>query len=226
MMELICGACHGRMLAEAPGSTVACPHCGTLLQTPGEAAPGAPEPLFSVPDDGPAAGPDPAIDTVRLDAWDLFGSGSPAAPAAETFQEHAASDAPSGAFAGFSTSASSVDLDVASPQLVPVIRVSETGSVVVAAAEPASPPADVHVESQPEPPAAPVGIEVGTAADNAAQQAPEATAVPAFPIIEAGQVDSASEPPAPTTDFPPDGAAVTSETRPVIEREAEAVGSA
>src|SRR5690349_12191969 len=38
-MELICGACHGRLLVETPGTTVACPHCGTHLQTP--AAPAA-----------------------------------------------------------------------------------------------------------------------------------------------------------------------------------------
>ena len=33
-MELICGACHGRLLAELPGTTVACPHCGAHLHTP------------------------------------------------------------------------------------------------------------------------------------------------------------------------------------------------
>jgi hypothetical protein len=35
-IELVCGQCQGQFIAEEPGSTVACPHCGTHLQVPGE----------------------------------------------------------------------------------------------------------------------------------------------------------------------------------------------
>ncbi len=35
-IELVCGQCQGQLVAEEPGSTVACPHCGTHLQVPGE----------------------------------------------------------------------------------------------------------------------------------------------------------------------------------------------
>lgn len=34
MMELICGACQGRFRVSVPGTTVACPHCGTHVQAP------------------------------------------------------------------------------------------------------------------------------------------------------------------------------------------------
>jgi hypothetical protein len=37
-IELLCGQCQGRLLAEQPGSVVACPHCGTHLHVPGVAA--------------------------------------------------------------------------------------------------------------------------------------------------------------------------------------------
>ena len=33
-MEMVCGQCQGRFLAEVPGSVVMCPHCGAHLQTP------------------------------------------------------------------------------------------------------------------------------------------------------------------------------------------------
>lgn len=35
-IDLLCGQCQGHLLAEAPGSVVACPHCGAHLQVPGE----------------------------------------------------------------------------------------------------------------------------------------------------------------------------------------------
>src|SRR5262245_6734236 len=99
-MELICGACHGRLLVESPGSTVACPHCGTFLQTPAVPSPAAGEILFSGPDDGASGGPDPAEDTVRLDPWDLPAASSRESAPSETFPEPAAGgispDAPSG----------------------------------------------------------------------------------------------------------------------------------
>ena len=76
MMELICGACHGRLLAELPGTTVACPHCGTHLQTP--AAEPAPQPQGAVLIDSgdgssggrdPTTDPDPTTDTVLMNLW-------------------------------------------------------------------------------------------------------------------------------------------------------------
>ena len=33
-MEMVCGQCQGRFLAEVPGCVVMCPHCGAHLQTP------------------------------------------------------------------------------------------------------------------------------------------------------------------------------------------------
>ena len=33
-MEMVCGQCQGRFLAEVPGSVVMCPHCAAHLQTP------------------------------------------------------------------------------------------------------------------------------------------------------------------------------------------------
>jgi hypothetical protein len=139
-MELICGACHGRLLAEAPGSTVACPHCGTLLQTPTDAGQGSGGAFFPGPDESAATGPDPSVDTVRLNPWEIPAPRSQPTPPAESFHNRPAEPA-TGAPGGLSTSASSVDLDVAPPETVPVIRVSETGSVVVTAASTA-PPAD------------------------------------------------------------------------------------
>lgn len=35
-IELVCGQCQEHLLAEQPGSIVACPHCGTHLHVPGE----------------------------------------------------------------------------------------------------------------------------------------------------------------------------------------------
>jgi hypothetical protein len=57
-MELICGACQGRLFAESPGTTVACPHCGAHLQTPA-AQPdlGTQEAILSDSSQGPATGP-------------------------------------------------------------------------------------------------------------------------------------------------------------------------
>jgi hypothetical protein len=76
VMELICGACQGRLLAELPGSTVACPHCGTHLQTPAvEPAPPGQCAVSIESGDRAATGPDPlkdpdpSKDTVRMDAW-------------------------------------------------------------------------------------------------------------------------------------------------------------
>ena len=75
-MELICGACHGRLLAELPGTTVACPHCGTHLQTP--AAEPAPQPQGAVLIDSgdgssgghdPTTDPDPTTDTALMNLW-------------------------------------------------------------------------------------------------------------------------------------------------------------
>lgn len=69
MLELICGACQGRLLVETPGTTVACPHCGTVLETAVEPPPGAPGTIVQTADSDPATAPDPAADTVRMDFW-------------------------------------------------------------------------------------------------------------------------------------------------------------
>src|SRR5262245_40909243 len=135
VMELICGACHGRLLVESPGSTVACPHCGTFLQTPADPSHGAGESFFSGPDDGPAGGPDPAEDTVRLNPWELPAAASRESAPSETFFEPAAGGTSPDALAGPRTSGSSVDLDTIPAPSVPVSRVSETGSVVVTSAD-------------------------------------------------------------------------------------------
>ncbi len=140
-MELICGACQGRLLVEAPGTTVACPHCGTHLQTPGNSA-GVP--FFPGPDDAPAAGPDPAEDTVRLNPWEVPGPASRAAPLPESFLNKPAAEATPGP--KFEPpSSSSINLGAGQPEPVPLIRVSETGSIVVStdaapAAENVAPP--------------------------------------------------------------------------------------
>ena len=42
-MELSCGQCQGRLLADQPGTVVACPHCGAHLQVPGAAPVGSSE---------------------------------------------------------------------------------------------------------------------------------------------------------------------------------------
>src|SRR5207245_2059255 len=64
------GACHGRLLAELPGTTVACPHCGTHLQTPAAEPSSQPEQAVVIESgDGSSSGPDPQIDTVRMDFW-------------------------------------------------------------------------------------------------------------------------------------------------------------
>src|SRR5690348_15097376 len=92
-MELICGACQGRLRVELPGTTVACPHCGTHLQTP--AAEHAPQPQAPAPqtqgtvlidsDEGPPSGPDPTTETVQMDVWAQLAAAQSAGVAAEPF---------------------------------------------------------------------------------------------------------------------------------------------
>jgi hypothetical protein len=184
-MELICGACHGRLLVESPGSTVACPHCGTFLQTPAVSARTEGETFFTGPDDGPASGPDPAEDTVRLNPWELPGAASHQPAPTETFLEPTGGEPSSVAPSGFRPSGSSVDLDTIPASSVPVIRVSETGSVVVTSEEAPPPAADVPVS----PPT-----------DSAAAVTPPAlhtplTIVPAFgdPVLVAADNTAAPE---------------------------------
>src|SRR5690242_6198731 len=86
-MELICGACQGRLLAESPGSTVACPHCGTFLEIPSDSTHEDAAPFYPGPADAPATGPDPAQDTVRLNEWEMTGPVTNTAPPAEPFEE-------------------------------------------------------------------------------------------------------------------------------------------
>jgi hypothetical protein len=185
-MELICGACHGRLLVESPGSTVACPHCGTFLQTPANVPQAPGDTFFAGPDDGPASGPDPAEDTVRLNPWELPAAGSPGPAPAETFFESTTAAASTGAGApGSRASGSSVDLDTV-PASVPIIRVSETGSVVVTSAE--SNPAG---EQSGNVSLTPVELESAATAHPAAPVAPLADA-PATAEAIAGAPESAN----------------------------------
>src|SRR5262245_27738619 len=65
-MELICGACHGRLLVEVPGSTVACPHCGTHLQAPAFPAAPAPQSFALELEADPEHAADSEGDTVNM----------------------------------------------------------------------------------------------------------------------------------------------------------------
>jgi hypothetical protein len=197
-----------------------------LLQTPAEAAPGSPEGLFPVPDEGPAAGPYPAVDTVRLNPWELQGSESKASPAAETFQGDTTGGVASGFPAGFLASGSSVDLDVAPPQLVPIIRVSETGSVVVSQAEATAPPPEAHVEIPPEPPAVSVGVDAAAHGAAGDQPAPAVMAVETPAAVAATDVPpEANEPPVLAGVFVPDAVDAVNEMPTAGERAAPAAGN-
>src|SRR5260370_420787 len=134
-MELICGACHGRLLAESPGTTVACPHCGTLLQTPAATAAEDARPLFDEADEVGAPVPNPNEDTVRLDPWDVPGLDSRVIPAHETFRDAVSPEATNAAAPVLSPPAFS-EADSEPP---PFIEVSESGSVKISAAEAAAP---------------------------------------------------------------------------------------
>src|SRR5262249_52819919 len=149
------------------------------------------ETFFTGPDDGSASGPDPAEDTVRLNPWELPGAASHQPAPAETFFEPTTSQASPGAHSGFRPSGSSVDLDAIPASSVPVLRVPETGSLVVTSeeapppAEPAGnvsiPPSTMEGPGAPPPPAVdapvtivpPVGDPVLVAADNARSPEPE-----------------------------------------------------
>jgi hypothetical protein len=130
-MELICGACHGRLLAESPGTTVACPHCGTFLQTPVGRASEDPAPLFSETDDHDSPVPNPEEDTIRLEPWEVPGRDARAAPAPETYR-----DVPSSAESAVAApKPSPFELAPAEQGAPPFIEVSESGSVKVSSAE-------------------------------------------------------------------------------------------
>lgn len=51
-IEVACGSCQGRMMAENPGSIVACPHCGAHLTVPAD--PNAPTPTETSPPTEPS----------------------------------------------------------------------------------------------------------------------------------------------------------------------------
>ncbi len=84
-MELICGACHGRLLAEVPGTTVACPHCGTHLQTPAAPAPPVELPLALDTEDDPAHAANADGDTVNINLAGQLLVSSPEVSVAEAF---------------------------------------------------------------------------------------------------------------------------------------------
>ena len=84
-MELICGACHGRLLAEVPGTTVACPHCGTHLQTPAPPPPSVDLPLALDMEDDPVHKADAEGDTVQIQISEGEATGVTENLAAEVF---------------------------------------------------------------------------------------------------------------------------------------------
>jgi hypothetical protein len=84
-MELICGACHGRLLAEVPGIMVACPHCGTHLETPAAAPPPVEQPLELDVEDDPAHIADAEGDTVNIQLTNPIPSSATVAMAPEAF---------------------------------------------------------------------------------------------------------------------------------------------
>lgn len=112
---------------------MACPHCGTVLQTPTEPSRSAAGSFSPGHEDGPETGPDPAADTVR-DIAELLGGASLDKLPPEFFRDQTPSGVSAGAAPEISKRNSSVDLDVIPADSAPVIRVSETGSVVVTSA--------------------------------------------------------------------------------------------
>ncbi len=135
-MELICGACHGRLLAESPGTTVACPHCGTFLQTPAGTIPEEAGTLFPDADGRDAPGPNPDEDTVRLNPWEVPSLDSRVTPAHESFHDAVSPEATNAAAPGALPPA----LPAAESEPPPFIEVSESGSVKISRAEAAAPP--------------------------------------------------------------------------------------
>jgi hypothetical protein len=134
-MELICGACHGRLLAESPGSTVACPHCGTFLQTPAGTVPEEVGTLFPEADGSEARGPNPDEDTVRLNPWEVPGLDSRVTPAHESFRDVVSPESTNAPVPGLSAPM----LSAADSEPPPFIEVSESGSVKISRAEAAAP---------------------------------------------------------------------------------------
>jgi len=92
VLELICGACGGRLLVETPGTKTACPHCGTVLEAPLETA-GA---MLPESDGEPGGTPDPALETVRMDFAQPAPDASDAAAATEVLTAHNFSPLPPG----------------------------------------------------------------------------------------------------------------------------------
>jgi len=87
VLELICGACGGRLLVETPGTTVACPHCGTVLEAPLETPPETAGAILTPRDAGPDAAPDAAAETVKMDFGAPSSVPADAAAASEVFPE-------------------------------------------------------------------------------------------------------------------------------------------
>lgn len=82
-IDLVCGQCQGRLIAELPGTVVACPHCGTHLQVPGESV-GKPHTAANAQ---PAAG---GLLTSTLEsAEDHPGVSAPPAPGSMVQVDHA-----------------------------------------------------------------------------------------------------------------------------------------
>lgn len=178
---------------------MACPHCGTVLQTPGDMNRGAAGSFYPGPADGPETGPDPAADTVR-DISELLGGVALDKLPAEFFRDPSPSESSANALSGSSTRNSSVDLDIVAPGSAPVIRVSETGSVVVTSAGPSAAAAgksEAPVETPESPRAAAAGMPLPS---NATAATDEPTAPAAGVLVapraaqSAGALQQASPP--------------------------------
>lgn len=177
VMELICGACQGRLLVESPGSTVACPHCGAVLQTPPAEAPAAEPTFLAGPGDDPFAAPNPFEDTVRLDARGVTAAAAGEIAPPETFTPPAAVDG-AGDIPGLSAALLAPEHSGSSADVFPVIQVSDTGSVVVSSAA-----ASAATGDKPQAEAAVVEQALPAGPENALPQVVEGTvlAAPAFP---------------------------------------------
>jgi hypothetical protein len=190
-MELICGACHGRLLAESPGTTVACPHCGTFLQTPAGKIPEEAGTLFPDADRSEGHGPNPDEDTVRLNPWEVPGLDSRVTPAPESFRDAISPEATNAPVPGLSPPT----LSAADSEALPFIEVSESGSVKISRAGAAAPAQEVaHIAHQTTAVAA--GPDQNAAESGAALAAPvvagEAVALSSDRVValSGGQADS------------------------------------
>jgi hypothetical protein len=72
---------------ETPGTTIACPHCGTVLEAPLETHPETADAIRPKPDAEPDAAPDAVAETVKMDFGALSSVPGDAAATSEVFPE-------------------------------------------------------------------------------------------------------------------------------------------